>query len=58
MPSHPSADDMRTYLTETAKLAAETPAGDPKHATYHQNMNEVLDQMRREGGVSYGQQPR
>lgn len=53
--SHPSADDMRAYLTGTAELAASTPQDSPEHAQYHQNINETLDQMDREGGPSYGQ---
>jgi hypothetical protein len=53
--SHPSADDMRNYLTASAELASSTPQDSPEYAQYHQNMNEVLDQMDREGGPSYGQ---
>lgn len=52
--SHPSADDMRKYLAETAELCKNTSADDPQYATYHHNMNEVIDQMNREGGVSHG----
>lgn len=51
---HPSADDMRAYLAGTAKLAAETPTDDPQHAYYHDQINKVMDQMDREGGVTYG----
>ncbi|MEU1674827.1 hypothetical protein ABZ752_22770 [Streptomyces roseifaciens] len=53
---HPSADDMRAYIVGTAALAAELPTDDPQHAEYHQMINEVIDQMQREGGVSYGLQ--
>ncbi|WP_157875006.1 hypothetical protein [Streptomyces resistomycificus] len=54
MSSHPSADDMRHYISETARLAADTPADDPRHQHYHEQINKVMDQMDREGGVSYG----
>ncbi|MDJ1138531.1 hypothetical protein [Streptomyces iconiensis] len=49
MPSHPSADEMRDYLAETAKLAADIPADSPEHERLHQNMNDVIDQIGREG---------
>ncbi|MGY1437159.1 hypothetical protein [Streptomyces reniochalinae] len=53
--SHPSADDMREYISGTAKLASEASTDDPQHGLYHESINAALDQMDREGGPSYGQ---
>lgn len=53
--SHPSADDMRDYLTRTAQAAADMPQGNNVYESHHQQINEVLDQMDREGGPSHGQ---
>ncbi|MEV0556261.1 hypothetical protein AB0I27_22765 [Streptomyces sp. NPDC050597] len=45
----PCDEDYEYYLTETAKLAAETPADDPRHTILHDNMNDVLDQLNGKG---------
>lgn len=41
----PCDEDYEDYLKQTAKLAEQTPADDPRHTIYHDNMNQVLDQL-------------
>lgn len=55
MPSHPGAGDMRDYITQTNALAKAADSNDPEHGRLHDCINDVLDQMDREGGPSYGQ---
>ncbi|MEO3846337.1 hypothetical protein ABGB09_01600 [Streptomyces sp. B8F3] len=50
MASDHRTDGMPDYLTRTAEMCQGVDSNDPRYAEYHNNMNEVLDELYPEGG--------